>query len=71
MTRSRRRARPELLLSHFGDRLEPHTPWAEDRDVSHVFRGLVDLDEAQRTCWTTAGFGWLRLVDNGVIHHCV
>ncbi|HET9102479.1 MAG TPA: hypothetical protein VFN55_03935 [Solirubrobacteraceae bacterium] len=59
---------PELLLSHFRDRLEHHTPWAHDRDVSHVFRGLVDLDAAASVL-QEAGFGWLRLVDNGVIQH--
>jgi hypothetical protein len=58
---------PELLLSHYPDRLEYHTPWAEGREVSHLFRGAVELDEA-RQLLDGAGHDWLRLVDNGVIH---
>lgn len=58
---------PELLLSHFAGRLEYHTPWAANRDVSHLFRGEVDAGEAARLL-QDAGLGWLRLIDNGVIH---
>jgi hydroxymethylpyrimidine pyrophosphatase-like HAD family hydrolase len=58
---------PKLLLERYHDRLEYHTPWSAGRDVSHLFRGLVDLDEA--CAWLAAqGFGWLRLVDNGIVH---
>ena len=57
---------PELLLSHFVGRLEYHTPWSEDRDVSHLFRGAIDLDEAHAVL-AAAGLASLRLVDNGVI----
>ena len=57
---------PELLLDHFDGRLEYHTPWATGREVSHLFRGAVDLDEVA-SLLDAAGFGWLRLVDNGVI----
>jgi hypothetical protein len=57
---------PALLLEHFSGRIEYHTPWAVERDVSHLFRGEVDLDEA-REALDAAGFGWLRLVDNGVV----
>jgi phosphoglycolate phosphatase len=57
---------PELLLDHFAGRLEYHTPWAAGREVSHLFRGAVELDEAAQTL-ERAGLGWLRLVDNGVI----
>ncbi len=58
---------PRVLLEHFGDRLEYHTPWSRGREVSHLFRGLVDLDEAHRVL-AAAGLEWLRLVDNGVVH---
>jgi hydroxymethylpyrimidine pyrophosphatase-like HAD family hydrolase len=58
---------PELLLAHYAGRLEYHTPWSKGRDVSHLFRGLVDLDDAHALL-KEAGLGWLRLVDNGVIH---
>jgi hydroxymethylpyrimidine pyrophosphatase-like HAD family hydrolase len=57
---------PALLLERFAGRLEYHTPWAADRDVSHLFRGDVDLDEAHGVL-AAAGFDWLRLTDNGVI----
>ncbi len=57
---------PALLLERYGDRLEYHTPWSALREVSHLFRGQVDLDEVHATL-EQAGFGWLRLVDNGVV----
>jgi hypothetical protein len=57
---------PERLLSHFSGSLEYHTPWSLGRDVSHLFRGLVDLDEAEAVL-VDAGIDWLRLVDNGVV----
>ena len=37
---------PALLLEHFAGRLEYHDPWHRDREVSHLFRGLVDAFEA-------------------------
>lgn len=58
---------PALLLNRFSGRLEYHTPWSIRRDVSHLFRGAVDLDEV-REVLDNAGLGWLRLVDNGVVH---
>ena len=57
---------PALLLERFAGRLEYHTPWSVNRDVSHLFRGAVDLDEVRETL-DDAGLGWLRLVDNGVV----
>jgi phosphoglycolate phosphatase len=57
---------PELLLEQFAARLEYHTPWAIGREVSHLFRGEVDLDQVAAVL-AGAGFGWLRLVDNGVL----
>jgi hydroxymethylpyrimidine pyrophosphatase-like HAD family hydrolase len=57
---------PELLLERFRGRLEYHTPWSADREVSHLFRGEVDLSEAERVLGA-GGFRWLRLVDNGVV----
>jgi phosphoglycolate phosphatase len=58
---------PALLLRQFAGRLEYHTPWSAGRDVSHLFRGDVDLNVAQKVL-DDAGLDWLRLVDNGVIH---
>ena len=57
---------PQLLLERFAGRLEYHTPWSEGREVSHLFRGAVDLAEAQRVL-SGSGLHWLRLVDNGVV----
>jgi phosphoglycolate phosphatase len=57
---------PAVLLEHFAGRLEYHTPWSIGRDVSHLFRGDVDLEEA-RLVLDRAGCGWLRLVDNGIV----
>ena len=54
---------PALLLERYPDRLEYHTPWSIGRDVSHLFRGLVDLDEVRDVL---DGSG-MRLVDNGVV----
>ena len=36
---------PALLLEEFDDRLEYHAPWHTNRDVSHLFRGVVDTVE--------------------------
>ena len=57
---------PALLLDRFSGRLEYHTPWSIGREVSHLFRGAVDPEEA-RAVLDEAGLGWLRLVDNGVV----
>ena len=54
---------PALLLEHFAGGLEYHTPWHIGREVSHLFRGLVDTEEASAL---VREYG-LRLVDNGVI----
>jgi phosphoglycolate phosphatase len=55
---------PALLLERFAGRLEYHTPWSIGREVSHLFRGLVDLAEVARLLDASG----LRLVDNGVVH---
>jgi hydroxymethylpyrimidine pyrophosphatase-like HAD family hydrolase len=58
---------PELLLERYAGQLEYHTPWSRQRDVSHLFRGLVDLDEVH-ALFEEKGLGWLRMLDNGVVH---
>jgi hydroxymethylpyrimidine pyrophosphatase-like HAD family hydrolase len=56
---------PRLLLEHYPGRLEYHEPWDEGREVSHLFRGLIDADEADRLL---AEHGHpLRLIDNGAV----
>jgi hypothetical protein len=57
---------PALLLERYAGQLEYHTPWSHEREVSHLFRGLVDLDEVHALL-TRAGMDGLRLVDNGVV----
>jgi phosphoglycolate phosphatase len=57
---------PLMLLERSAGQLEYHTPWAINRDVSHLFRGNVDLAEANAFL-SEGGFEWLRLVDNGVV----
>src|SRR5260370_11546718 len=57
---------PALLLEHYAGALEYHTPWSTGREVSHLFRGRVDLADT-RTLLERSGLGWLRLVDNGVV----
>jgi phosphoglycolate phosphatase len=57
---------PELLLERFAGQLEYHTPWSVGREVSHLFRGSIDL-HAACALLEDAGLGWLRLVDNGVV----
>jgi phosphoglycolate phosphatase len=57
---------PELLLRSYQGRLEYHEPWHVGREVSHLFRGLVDVGEADRLL-SERGHANLRLVDNGVV----
>lgn len=57
---------PAMLLEAFSDRLEYHEPWHLNRDVSHLFRGWVDTEEADAEL-ERMGHGDLRLVDNGRI----
>jgi hypothetical protein len=58
---------PALLLETYAGRLEYHEPWHTDREVSHLFRGLVDAAEADALL-ASRGLGHVRLVDNGAIH---
>ena len=57
---------PALLLEHYAGRLEYHEPWHTQREVSHLFRGLVDAEEADLLL-AKHGHEDLRLLDNGVV----
>lgn len=57
---------PALLLERYRGRLEHHEPWHLNREVSHLFRGLIDAREADELL-ARHGHGGLRLVDNGVV----
>ncbi len=57
---------PDLLLEHYAGRLEHHEPWHTEREVSHLFRGLVDAAEADDVL-AEHGHQGLRLLDNGSV----
>jgi phosphoglycolate phosphatase len=57
---------PDLLFERFPGRLEWHTPWHTDRIYSHLFRGKIDVDEANALL-AEQGRDDLRLLDNGAI----
>jgi len=57
---------PGLLLERYAGRLEYHAPWHLNREVSHLMRGLMDVDEANALLAESGNDG-LRLVDNGAI----
>ena len=56
----------QLLLDHFEGRLEYHTPWHKQREISHLLRGTIDAGEANDLL-AQNGLGHLRLVDNGAV----
>jgi phosphoglycolate phosphatase len=57
---------PALLLRHFAGQLVPHAPWHCGREVSHLFRGEVDVDATDQLL-AEDGHGDLRLLDNGMV----
>ncbi|HEX5853223.1 MAG TPA: hypothetical protein VFY36_09025 [Solirubrobacteraceae bacterium] len=58
---------PAMLLERYAGYLEYHDPWHLNREVSHLFRGLVDAFEVD-SLLAERGHGDLRLVDNGVVN---
>ena len=57
---------PDELFDHFAGRLEWHSPWHRQREFSLLFRGKVDVAEANRLL-AERGHQGLRLIDNGAI----
>jgi hydroxymethylpyrimidine pyrophosphatase-like HAD family hydrolase len=57
---------PKLLFERFEGRLEYHAPWHHGRVLSHLFRGKVEVEEANRVLAEGGGED-LRLLDNGAI----
>jgi phosphoglycolate phosphatase len=57
---------PDLLFERFPGRLEWHHPWHHDRRLSHLFRGRVDVAEANALLGEH-GHQDLRFLDNGAI----
>ena len=62
------RGAPELLAEHFGDRLVPSRRKQNRRCVTYVFRGRVDVAEADELLRRN-GHEDLRLIDNGRAFH--
>jgi hypothetical protein len=57
---------PDELFEHFPGSLEWHSPWHRQRELSLLFRGKVDVEEANRFL-AERGHQGLRLIDNGAI----
>ena len=57
---------PDLLFERFPGRLEWHSPWHAERQLSHLFRGKVDVAEANALL-AEHGHDDLRFLDNGAI----
>jgi phosphoglycolate phosphatase len=57
---------PELLFESFAPALEYHAPWHDNREHSHLFRGKIDVAEANAIL-VGEGHGALKLIDNGAI----
>ena len=57
---------PDLLFERFPARLEWHRPWHKERQLSHLFRGKVDVAEANAAL-QEHGHRDLRFLDNGAI----
>ncbi len=55
---------PALLLERYAGRLEYHDPWHREREVSHLFRGVLDVAQADALL-AEHRHGALRLLDNG------
>ena len=56
----------EMLFENFARRLEYHTPWSEQRECTHLFRGFIDIELANNIL-QDHGFSSLKVIDNGVI----
>jgi hydroxymethylpyrimidine pyrophosphatase-like HAD family hydrolase len=59
---------PALLLEHYAGRLQVYAPWRHGREVSLLFLGEDISSEEADQLLTEEGFGFLRLVDNGLMH---
>jgi hydroxymethylpyrimidine pyrophosphatase-like HAD family hydrolase len=57
---------PDELFERFAGRLEWHSPWHRQRELSLLFKGRIDVDEANRFL-AERGHTGLRLIDNGAI----
>ena len=58
---------PAMLFERFAGRLEYHAPWHEGRVLSLLFRGKVDVAEANELVAAHPDGAGLRFLDNGAI----
>ena len=59
---------PALLLERYAGRLRVYEPWRYGREVSLLFLGdEISAEEADELL-VEEGLGFLRLVDNGIMH---
>lgn len=58
----------DLLLKMYRGHLEYHEPWSRGRDCTHLFRGAIDAQEANRAL-TANHFSHLRMLDNGAVRN--
>ncbi|HDZ86820.1 hypothetical protein LCGC14_0904730 [marine sediment metagenome] len=65
-TRIEESGAPYLLIDEYKGYFEYHTPWSKGRQCTHVFRGLIDLEEANHLLEKN-GLDWLQVIDNGII----
>jgi len=56
----------DFLFNKYPRKLENHDPWSHERECTPLFRGYVDVSEANRFL-SEAGYADLTLVDNGRI----
>jgi HAD superfamily hydrolase (TIGR01484 family) len=54
------------LFEHFAGQLEWHHPWHRERQLSLLFRGKIDVEEANALL-AERGHKGLRMIDNGAI----
>jgi hydroxymethylpyrimidine pyrophosphatase-like HAD family hydrolase len=57
---------PDELFEHFTGRLDWHSPWHKQRELSLLFKGKIDVDEANRLL-ADRGHTGLKMIDNGAI----
>jgi hydroxymethylpyrimidine pyrophosphatase-like HAD family hydrolase len=57
---------PDELFEHFPGRLQWHSPWHRQRELSLLFRGRIDVDDANAFL-AERGHTGLRVIDNGAI----
>jgi len=55
-----------VLTETFPGKIEEHDPWHTDREITHVLRGNIDRDAAQRALDTLDVP--IKIIDNGIVN---